>query len=555
MARLVVDSGPDEGMIFPLTESVTTLGRSPSNTVQVTDRRASRFHAEIIRRGSVYHLRDLASKNGVIIQGVRVTDEYTLKHGDQIRLGQTQFVFEGEEHDSTAPGRTGASGIRLADQTPAMTRSSLPAGMARQIEPTAAEPTQLADGRTTHRRLETLLKVLEKVRSILQVDQLLSEIMDLIFEVLNPERGLIMLIDPKSGALVPRALKSTDDSEEIAISRTMVHQAIRERMALLIGDAADPRFQATDSVVRQRIRTAICAPLTAQDKVLGVVYIDSRNFKDEYTENDLALLTSIADQAALAISNALLHETLVQQNRLERELEIARTIQMNLLPKQPPIVSGFDIAAMSLPAKRVGGDYYDFIQIDSDHLGIAVADVSGKGVPAAIFTASVRSALQVEARREPRLETIFSSLNGMACRDAADNMFVALFFGVLQLSSRRFRFVNAGHCFPFILDAEGRETRLETGGCVLGVMPGRRYEQGEVRLTPNSTMIIYSDGVTDILNERSEAFGIERLRALIAEGMGLSAEVLRQRIFETTKRHMGSADQFDDYTLVIIKAL
>lgn len=561
MARLVVDSGPDEGMIFPLSESVTTLGRSPSNSIQVSDRRASRFHGEIVRRGAQFELRDLESKNGITVQGKRVEGEHLLHHGDQIRIGQTEFVFEDDRQDTTTPSvsSAAASGIRLADQADAQMQGSVPAGITRAIEAAAvdSEIDSPAAVTETHKRLDVLLQVLDKVRSVLDLDQLLNELMDLVFEVLEPERGLIMLIDPKSGALVPRVIKTSEDAEEIAISRSIVHQVIRERMALLISDAkSDERFQGNESIVAQQILSAICAPLSDKEEVFGVLYIDSRCGQGKYGQKELELLTGIADQAALAVSNALLHKNLVEQNRLEQELEIARSIQMNLLPKQAPIVPGFDLAAMTLPAKRVGGDYYDFIQIDSDHLGIAVADVSGKGVPAAILTASMRAALQVEARRsENQLGDIIRNLNEMACRDAADNMFVAVFFGILQLSSRRFRYINAGHCYPFFRERDGTESELDIGGCVLGVLPDREFKQGEVRLTPGSTMIIYSDGVTDIQNEQGEHFGFEPVRKMVGENAEITAEQLRQKIFDMTNEYKGSADQFDDYTLVIIKAL
>lgn len=554
MARLVVDAGTDEGMIFPLSQSVTTLGRSPSNSIQVTDKRASRFHAEIVRRGKTFRLRDLDSKNGTSVRGARLTEEHTLAHGDAIRIGQTTYVFESEEQEA---GSGTSSGIRLADDGAARTRGSIPAGITRAFE--AAGDQKPAAPRVIEgsRRFEVLLQVIEKLRSGLDLDQILNEILDLVFDVFHPERGFVMLLDPKTGVLVPKVVKMSGEREEISLSRTIVHQAIRERMALLISDAAaDQRFQAIDSVVTHRIRTAICAPLIAQDAVLGVLYIDSHTHMADYGQEDLELLTGIADQASMAISNALLHKNLVEQNRLERELEIARTIQANLLPHQPPIVPGFDLAAMTLPAKRVGGDYYDFIEIDSDRLGVAVADVSGKGVPAAILTASVRAALQAEARRrESPLETILENLNAMACRDAANNMFVALFFGILQLSTRRFRYINAGHCYPLIFEADSSEKQLEKGGCVLGVMPDRKFEQGEVRLSPGSTLVMYSDGVTDILNESKEAFGLERLRQIVNDNLNATAEQMRRAVFDATTAHMGNAEQFDDYTLVIIKAL
>jgi len=558
MARLVVDSGPDEGMIFSLTQPVTTLGRSPSNAIQVPDKRASRFHAEIVRRGNSFEIRDLKSKNGTIVKGVKLTEPCVLRHGDQIRIGQTLFVFEDEEPAATGTrAGSSSSAIRLADKTPTQTRDSVPAGLSGRIE-TTIEQEKPPDRRgDTHRRLEVLLRVIEKVRSDLDLDRMLDDIVDLVFDVFQPERSAILLLDRETGALVPRIVKTLEGDEEISISRTILHRAIQERMALLISDAAtDERFKAAESVVAQRIRTAICAPLSTKDEVLGVLYIDSRTSRVNYGREDLELLTGIADQAAMAISNALLHEKLVEQHRLERELEIARTIQMNLLPKQPPLVPGFDIAAMTVPAKRVGGDYYDFIEIDPDRLGIVVADVSGKGVPAALLTASIRAALQVEARRpENRIETIISNLNAMACRDAANNMFVALFFGILQLSSRRFRYINAGHCFPFVIDSEGIETRLDKGGCVLGVLPEREYESGEVKLSPRSTLLIYSDGVTDVLNERNEAFGLDRLRQIVSANLDSTAEALREKIFDATNKFKGRAEQFDDYTLVIVKVL
>jgi serine phosphatase RsbU (regulator of sigma subunit) len=558
MARLVVDSGSDEGMVFPLSETVTTMGRSSSNLILVTDKRASRFHAEIVKRDAVYRIRDVGSKNGTNVQGARLTDEYILHHGDQIRIGQTLFVFEDEEEEkaSSGIGGSGTSGVRLADETPARAYGSVPAGRSRALE-AAVDRERPAEAKVTHHRLDVLLRLLSRVRSALDLDSLLNEVLGLIFEVFQPERGLILLYDPKRGTFDPRLVKTTGDPGEISISRTIVHQAVRERVALLISDvAADSRFQAAESVVAQQIRSAMCAPLIFQEQVLGVLYVDSRSQRGDYGQAELELLMGITDQAAMAISNALLHQNLVEQERLERELEIARTIQTNLLPKHPPVVPGFEIAAMSTPAKCVGGDYYDFVRIDSDRLGVAVADVSGKGVPAAILTASVRAALQSEARQKDcRLETVLSHLNEMACRDASSDMFVALFFGILQLSSRRFRYINAGQCFPLFFDAEGKVMPLDKGGCVLGIMPDRQFEQGEIRLVPSSTLIIYSDGVTDMLNEHGEAFGVDRLREVVAANRDATAEMLRAEIAGATKAHQGKAEQFDDFTVVIIKAL
>jgi serine phosphatase RsbU (regulator of sigma subunit) len=559
MARLVVDSGPDEGMVFPLNETVTTLGRSSSNLILVSDKRASRFHAEVLCRDAAFRVHDIGSKNGTSLNGVRLTEECTLHHGDQIRIGQTLFVFEDEEEQAAAAGerrRSKTSSVRLADETPARACRSVPAGHSRVLE-AAVRREKPPEGMVTHHRLDVLLRLLAKMRSVLELDPLLNEILSLVFEVFQPQRGLILLYDPKRGTLEPRVVKTAEDLGQIAISRTIVHQAIRERMALLITDAAsDLRFQGAESIVAQQIRSAICAPLIAQEKVLGVLYIDSRSQRVDYGQAELELLAGITDQAAMAISNALLHQTLVQQNRLERELEIARTIQTNLLPKHPPVVPGFEVAAMSVPAKSVGGDYYDFIPLDPDRLGVAVADVSGKGVPAAILTASVRSALQIEARQgDCPLPTVLSHLNEMACRDASNDMFIALFFGILQISSRRFRYINAGHCSPLLFDSDGNESRLDRGGCVLGVMPDRQFEQGEVRLLPGSTLIIYSDGVTDMLDEKQEAFGLDRLRQTVAANREATAEMLRAEIAGAMKAHQGNAEQFDDYTLVVIKAL
>ncbi|MFH0793612.1 MAG: SpoIIE family protein phosphatase [bacterium] len=556
MARLVVESGADKGMIFPLNGPQVTLGRGANNTIQIVDRRMSRNHTEIRFEGNKVFVKDLESKNGTYLNSQLLKAEKPLRNGDRLRVGETTLVFE-TDTEVFRRGTESTTGVRLVPDTSWVEFSS---------SRSAETPTQVdLDTETSgveaihdsHHRLEILYQVADAIRSLLNIDELLQRITNIIFNVLLPDRCLLMLFDERLGELVPRVIKQRGSgTDEIALSSSIVDKCLKEKVSILVSDAAsDYRFKSAESIVIQKIRSALCSPLIAKDEIFGVIYIDTKSRVAAYGEDELELLTGIANQSAMAIANAKLHQEVVEQHKLQKEMEIARSIQMNLLPRQYPTLENFEISAMSLPAKKVGGDYYDFLPMTDSRMGIVVADVSGKVVPAALMTATVRAALQVEAAQTgASLIEIMERINRMACRDSTNHMFVTMVFGFLNDKEREFEYVNAGHSFPLLFSRDGKIQTLEVGGCFLGMMQTMDFRRETVKLPPGSTLALYTDGVSDTMNQNGETFGVERLRKLIQENLELSAEDLRDLIYNETLLHRGEVEQFDDFTLVILRS-
>ena len=573
MARVIVLSGPESGLVFPLEKTVVRIGRGSDNDLQIHDRRCSRRHAELARDLTGYVVRDLDSRNRVHVNDRLIEGERRLTNGDRIRIGDTELLVEVEgptdgagSPSSGGGGRaTTAVSVTFVDDRGSQwgeLRGSVAAGE----ESGASVPLEKARAQAQadpQSRFRILYQVADKLRSILELDRLLEQIVAILSEVLKPDILIVLLKDEETGELRPSALRSQEDEETgVNLSRSIVDHCVGERVAVLVSDAArDRRFAASESVARLRIRSAICSPLIHQEEVLGVVYVDTKSAFLPYRQEDLELVTGIANQAAMAIANARLHERAVRQRQLEREMDIARTIQTNLLPREAPDLEGFDVWGMSAPALQVGGDYFDYVRRGDDQLAIAIADVSGKGVPAALLAATLRASLRIFTEAptsedtEERVQSVLDELNRTVCRDAADDMFVSAVFGALDARGRRFVYANAGHCHPLLFTPDGQHAELPHGGVPLGVVPEIEYDVGVVDLPPGSVLVLYTDGLTDMVDDENRMFGFDLFVANIEGRLDLPARQICQGVFAAARAHRGSADQFDDCTMIVVKSL
>lgn len=558
MSRLIVESGNEEGMVYPLRQESVTIGRSASATIQVIDKRVSRHHVMLRRSRDAYVVEDLGSKNGSLLNGDPMVGRVKLKSGDRIQLGDTILVYERDPDDMVALGDTSkSSGVKM-----------VPGEMGQKLEEVRIESSQpvvfatqaLAREvlRDPFERIKVLYQVADSMRSELEIDELLKKIMDFLWTVLSPYRGIILLRDERDNILEPVVVRCRDGIvEEITISSSVVERCMSEQVAILVSDApSDLRFCANESIIMGRIRSVICSPLVCKGEVLGALYIDSQDpGQIYYTNDELELVTGVANQAAIAITNARLHRQALERQKLEKELEIARTIQVNLLPKTYPEVPGVSFAAMSFPARKVGGDYYDFVPLEDGRIAIVIADVSGKGVPAAILTATIRASIRVEAHQpgSPPVSSVVSAINRWTCRDATNNMFVTMVYAVYDPQTSTIEYTNAGHCFPLLFKPNGNFLQLETGGCFLGIMEEIEYESQKVPVEPGDTLLFFTDGVIDTHNENNQVFGSERLVQLIRDNLKLSAEELRDEIYEATLTFRAQAEQFDDLTQIVVK--
>jgi serine phosphatase RsbU (regulator of sigma subunit) len=566
MARLIIDSGAEAGMVFPIREPSVTIGRTSTCTVQVLDRRVSRRHATVFREGGVYYIEDLGSKNGLLLNGEMVSNRRVpLNNGDRIVVGDTTLIFEREPEGPADPAdaaatdarasSTGSGSVKLAEDHPAVMQEEIKADSG-SLD--AVTPIMREGLRDPFERLKILYRVSDAVRMILDTRELLERIMDFIWEALSPTRGVILLRGLETTDLEPVVIRSQETHpDDIVISTGVVDRCLRDRVTVLVTDApTDRRFADNDSVVVVLIRSAICAPLIHKDEVLGVIYIDAQGGMGvRYTNDEMELLSGIANQAAIAIQNARLYREAIQRQRLEKELEIARSIQMNLLPTTYPALPGLSLSAMSLPARQVGGDYYDFLPLSDGRLALVAADVSGKGVPAAMLTASVRASVHMEMQRPQGgpLAEVVSAVNRWACRTASAGIFVTLFIGVFDPERRLIEYVNAGHCFPLLFHPDGTYAALESGGPVLAVEETARYESGVADVAEGDTLIIYTDGVVDTLAPTQELFGFERFVDVIRRNLAQDAQGLRDAVHEATEAFRAGHEPFDDFTLIVAR--
>ncbi len=581
MPRFVVESGQDAGSIHQVDRPLSTIGRSVSNAIQVVDRRMSRNHAEVQLEGGRVYVRDLESKNGTFVNGKNAVEPIELGHNDRVRIGDTVLRFEAEEvpgspgdsstggsqsSSSSKPG-TGANTegdssstrIRLVEEHEwGSTRGERRAG----YDPNAApslESTSIMDFRDVNRRLEILYQVTDAIRSVLDLEELLETIIGIIQMVVRPDRTYMLMIDDETGELEPRVVKvrEGEDPTEVKISTSIANRCLNDGVSLLVSDTSlDSRFNAAESIIMNAIRTAMVAPLIYKGASIGVIYVDTQSRSASFTEEELDMLTSIANQASVAITNAKLQGQLVEQHKLAREMEIARGIQMNLLPKTYPDLPGYQLSAMSLPAKQVGGDYYDFLKMPDGRLGIAIADVSGKGVPAAILTAVTRSYLQSETQhKDSTLAQTVSRMNRMVCRDVTNDMYVTMFISQLEPVEGELEFVNGGHAHPILISPAGKMEFLEEGGIFLGIDDSACFRSAKVTIPPGGLLVCYTDGVSDIQNSRGDIFGTDKFYEILLDKQHLSAEDIRNAVYQACLKHRGSADQFDDFTLIVLKRL
>jgi phosphoserine phosphatase RsbU/P len=572
MPKLVVESGSTIGSEHQLEKPVVTIGRSVSNTIQIIDRRMSRTHIEMTYNNGRLTVRDNDSKNGTLLNGSMISGLVELNHHDRIQVGDTVLRVELED----MPGSPGA--IPTTDDTNKERRDSrLSSSIFRMVEekqwgatkgerragydPSASslEGTSLLDLKQPTRRLEILYQVIDIIRSVFDLDELLDRIITIIQKVVRPDRTYLLLIDPETSELSPKVVKVTgvETPNEVKVSTSIVKRCLKEGVSLLVSDAAeDARFSGSASVIMNAIRTAMVAPLIFKGESIGVIYVDTQSRMGSFTDEELDLLTSIANQASVAITNARLQSQLVEQHKLAREMEIARNIQTNLLPKTYPDLPGYQLSAMSLPAKQVGGDYYDFLPLPSGLLGLAIADVSGKGVPAAILTATTRSYLKSETmHKDASLAQTVARINRMVCRDVTNDMYVTMVLSMLEPSTGKIEFVNAGHCHPIMIAPNGAMKSLEKGGLFLGIDDEATYESDRMVIPPGGVLILFTDGVTDIQDTKGVQFGQETFLELIKEKHHLSAEEIRNAIYQQCIKHRGPADQFDDFTLIVLKRL
>ena len=557
------DRAPDR---FPLGRLRITLGRSARNDLCIPDPFASRVHAEVRREGEEYYLQDLGSANGTLYNGGAVEGTVPLTTGGRIQIGETEIVFDdGTYHSSMgATMITDNSSTSLPEATIALasgdrtTSGLLEAIAGARSKPDISEVARVArDGREGD-LLALISKVGITLLSSSTLEQTLEQIVSLVFEAVPADRCLLMMRDEHSEEMrvaVARLRDRVGAVGEIRVSRNVMDEVVIRGRSVLTSDAQhDPRF-ASGTVVLQGVRSVLAVPLGVSEKVFGIIYADSPIAGGRFTEDHLKVLTTLASVAAIRVENARLVEARFQQERLERELQLAMEIQQRFQPTAPPVVSGYEFQGISFPCYEIGGDYYDFIQRDNGRLVIALGDVSGKGTAAALLMSSLHASIHAQTGSHDTLVETISAVNRYLADNIPSNRFVTLFYAELDPESGALSFLNAGHNPPLIVHSAGTVEQLASGGLPLGIKADADYREGRTNLAPGDVLVIYSDGVTEAASPGGEEFGPTRLYEVVSRNVDASAAGIRDRIESALTKFSQGTQAADDITLVIVKRL
>ncbi|MEP6571018.1 MAG: SpoIIE family protein phosphatase, partial [Acidobacteriota bacterium] len=541
-----------------------TLGRSARNDLCIPDPFASRVHAEVRREGEEYYLQDLGSANGTLYNGGTVEGTVSLTAGGRIQIGETEIVFDDGTFDSSmgATMITDNSSTSLPEATIALASGDrTTSGLLEAIEGARSKPDINEVARAARDAREgDLLALISKVGITLlsssTLEQTLEQIVSLVFEAVPADRCLLMMRDEHSEEMrvaVARLRDRVGAVGEIRVSRNVMDEVVIKGRSVLTSDAQhDPRF-ASGTVVLQGVRSVLAVPLGVSEKVFGIIYADSPIAEGRFTEDHLKVLTTLASVAAIRVENARLVEARFQQERLERELQLAMEIQQRFQPTAPPVVPGYEFQGISFPCYEIGGDYYDFIQREDGRLVIALGDVSGKGTAAALLMSSLHASIHAQTGSHDTLVETISAVNRYLAANIPSNRFVTLFYAELDPESGALSFLNAGHNPPLIVHAAGTVEQLASGGLPLGIKGDAEYREGRTTLQLGDVLVIYSDGVTEAASPAGEEFGPTRLYEVVSRNVDASAAGIRDRIESALTKFSQGTQAADDITLVIVK--
>ncbi len=306
------------------------------------------------------------------------------------------------------------------------------------------------------------------------------------------------------------------------------------------------------------LRSLLCVPLLVRGRLTGAVVACNKHGEECFTEDDQRLMAIIANQSAQVLETMRLREEERAYARLRLEVETARSIQVGLLPTEPPLLAGYDIAGCSVPAEIVGGDYFDFFALDELRLGICLGDVSGKGIPAALLMANLQATLRGQAHVSSSARECVTRANHLLFRSTSSDKFATLFYGVLDTCTHELSYCNAGHERPLLLSCTGDgncRQELAEGGLVLGILDESTYAEGRVSLAPGSLLLIYSDGLTDAVDPDDRPFGVPAAEAVLRKHQDASAAQLVEALLTAVKRHASTEPAYDDMTIIAVRRL
>ncbi|PYT83257.1 MAG: hypothetical protein DMG40_02965 [Acidobacteria bacterium] len=529
-----------------VTQSPFLIGRGAEtgNHLQLSDRRISRNCAALVIETNRFYLEDRGQRRGLFVNGEKV-ESRELQDGDVITFG-LEDSYEILFRFASGSGE-----------------ESIPHLLTRIEHITSTEP---SGGLS---KLNRLLEAMALLHSQRPLDEVLAYMLDHAVSITDADRGLLLEADAAGSLKVKLARRSGGlrlPPESMTPSQTAIQLALRQQSPVITEDLAqaDMDLQAAQSVVAQRLRAVVVIPLWAMTRantqeslldikrgeLLGVLYLDSRR-PTAFSRLDRQILDALAADAASILDNARLVERERERQRLEQEINIARDIQQALLPRNFPNTRNFCVTGVNFPCLSVGGDYFDVFPLSDGRTAFVIADVSGKGLGAAILTTMLQGALSgMTLGTDPA--RVFNHVNRFLCDHSEVGRYATVFFGLLD-NDGHLEFINAGHPSPFLIRRGKAEEAFTEGSYPVGLVPEAQYTATCLKLEPGDTLVLFTDGVTEAMDPDEELFGMPRLKQVLTGQMECPLEQLQKCVLEAVENFTRGARQADDLTLLIVR--
>jgi sigma-B regulation protein RsbU (phosphoserine phosphatase) len=550
--ELLIRDSEGKVTYLPLDRDRIMLGRSSAcQLCYPDDSGLSRQHMALSKIGEQWMVEDLGSKNGTLLNNVKVEGVMPVQVGDKIVAGHLIL-----ELAVSIPDAAVLEKVEFVEQTEQFSTSSTTVVASLDsllgTQPGDLEKTSII---TTNPQMQALIRAGRELAGHRPLHELFEVIMDLTMEAVMAGRGVLMTLDGEE--LVPRAARGAG----FKISSTVRDRVLNEKASLLVRDALlDQALKEQKSIVQQSVRGMIAVPLQTNDRVIGLIYVDSPDMIREFTKEDLGLLTVMANVAAIRIEHARLHEIEIVERAMSKELEQAAHIQMGLLPSAPPVADGMDIAGRTAACRTVGGDYYDYLSFPDRRIAMIVGDVAGKGMPASLLMSSLQARVKVLFEDGDHLAEKITRLNKATSANCPDNRFITFFMTIANPATGELVYTNAGHNPPVLVrkkptSADKTFDQLEGGGMILGILPMAQYKEFTVTMEPGDILVLFSDGVTEAVNPADEDFGEQRLADLVASLRERPANEIVEAIHAEVAKFTQGAPPADDITVVVARRL
>ncbi len=529
----------DGSRTYALRPRLTVVGREAGCDIAVSQTQISGRHAIIVNLGGTYHIEDLHSLNGTYVNGQRIDQRTALTPCDRIEFPGLTVSF----HEVAAEGSAGQPSVVLAPAGPGSTLAH--PSVVSSLVVTAPMRPEVAPAA----KLRAVMEIVDTLGNTLVLDKVLPRILESLFAIFpKATRGFILLKDPNTGQLVPKAVQQHGETgaKPPALSLTVIDHALATGQAILTVDAgSDQRFTASESIRVLKLQSIMCVPMvTPSGKVLGVIQIDTMDSKGIFCQEDLDVLLCASTHAARAIELARLHEEL-------RDLEAANRIQHSFLPEGHPRLPGLQFFDHYSSAQQIGGDYFDYIPLPGNRLAVTIGDVAGKGIAAALLMARLSAAARFCLATTPSLPDAVWQLNKDLGRTFGDDRFATFLVAVIDLAQFTVTIVNAGH-LPPLRYRTGKGDPEPIGAEMAGLpLAGieYHYEGLTIPLEPGDNFVFYTDGVTEARNPAGDFYGAERLHAIIKTTAG-TVEPVGTALLADVRQFAAGRSQSDDLTLV-----